>query len=72
MEKVQRGQTIAKTGPKEALTEALLAYSKDKTVRKSFVTNTLGRDFTGINELTDEEAQTVIDALAALTAPFTN
>ena len=72
MEKVQRGQTIAKTGPKEALTEALLAYSKDKTVRKSFVTNTLGRDFTGITELTDEEAQTVIDALAALTAPFTN
>ena len=72
MEKVQRGQTIAKTGPKEALTEALLAYSKDKTVRKSFVTNTLGRDFTGINELNDEECQTVIDALAALTAPFTN
>ena len=43
-----------------------------RSVRKSFVTNTLGRDFTGINELTDEECQTVIDALAALTAPFTN
>jgi len=71
MQKVQRGQEIPRPeSPLDKLTTALLAYSKDKAVRKAFVTNTLGKDVQA-SELTNEEITLVIETLTAATAPFT-
>ena len=67
----ERGAEIARPEtPLDKLTSALMAYSKDKAVRKAFVTNTLGKDVSPA-DLTDEEISTVIEALNAATAPFT-
>lgn len=71
MAKVQRGAVIDRPEtPLDKLTAALLAYSKDKAVRKAFVTNTLGKDVSPA-DLTDEEITLVIETLSAATAPFT-
>ena len=71
MAKVQRGAEIARPEtPLDKLTSALMAYSKDKAVRKAFVTNTLGKDVSPA-DLTDKEINLVIETLSAATAPFT-
>lgn len=65
-------ETAARVSPIDQLGAALLAYSKDKTVRKEFVVNALGKDFNGINDLTEDEASKVLTQLTEMTAPFTS
>ena len=61
MEKVARAQQPET--PHGKLVGLLMSYSKDKNVRKAFVSNALGREFATIEELSEQEVQELTESL---------